>query len=118
MRLLVSENLTSLPTGSIVAPFCGLYLGFGSHKVIPKKELLWSLYGLLQWMRDLGCLVGVVDLGVAGSELAALKLEAFGWREGFSEDLSGFLWGFRADENSAASSCSFLLCSFLCTFRV
>ena len=28
--------------GSIVVPFCGCYLG--SHKVIPKKELPWSLW--------------------------------------------------------------------------
>ena len=36
------HGLGSLPIGSKVVPFRGLYLE--SYKVIPKKELLWSLW--------------------------------------------------------------------------
>ena len=34
-------SVIGLPRGSIVVHFCGSYIE--SYKVIPKKELLWSL---------------------------------------------------------------------------
>ena len=35
-------GLETLPIGSVVVPFCGLYLG--SYKAIPQRELLRSLW--------------------------------------------------------------------------
>ena len=53
-----------------------------------------------------------MDLGVAGSELAALKLEAFGWRVGFfggSIRVSvGVQGGMKTARRAAALSCSAL----------
>ena len=36
------QRASTLPIGAIVVPFGGSYLG--SYKIIPKKELLWSLW--------------------------------------------------------------------------
>ena len=41
MRIIDNPMTLLAPIGSKVVPFCGSYLE--SYKVIPKKELLWSL---------------------------------------------------------------------------
>ena len=43
--LIQSRGLQALPTGSIVVPVCGLYLG--SYKVIPKKGTTMEPMGRL-----------------------------------------------------------------------
>ena len=63
---------TLLPMGSIVVPFCGLYLG--SYKVIPK----WNYYGACGY-------VPVMEVEV-GSAQWRLKTMCFQWPNVLSEE--------------------------------